>query len=146
MGRSGEKSIEYKDFADDARNLRFGLSTDGMNLFGEQSCSHSTWHVTLCIYNLTPWLCMKQKFIMMPVPIQDPKQPGNDIDVYLKSLVEEVLELWREEGVRMWDEHKQNEFNLRALLFLTINDWPSLSTVCNLILAKIFTYTINTPR
>jgi len=26
---------EYKDFADDARNLRFGLSTDGMNHFGE---------------------------------------------------------------------------------------------------------------
>ena len=39
---------KYKDFADDARNLRFGLSTDGMNPFGEQSCSHSTWPVTLC--------------------------------------------------------------------------------------------------
>ena len=24
-------------FADDARNIRFGLSTDGMNSFGEQS-------------------------------------------------------------------------------------------------------------
>ena len=31
---------EDKDFAGDARNLRFGLSTDGMNPFGEQSCSH----------------------------------------------------------------------------------------------------------
>ena len=61
---------EYKVFADDARNLRFGLSTDGMNPFGEQSCSHSTWPVTLCIYNLPPWLCMKRKFIMMPVLIQ----------------------------------------------------------------------------
>ena len=43
---------EFSDFAGDARNLRFGLSTDGMNLFGEQSYSHSTWPVTLCIYNL----------------------------------------------------------------------------------------------
>ena len=60
---------EFPDFADDARNLRFGLSTDGMNPFGEQSCSHSTWPVTLCIYNLPSWLCMKQKFIMMPVLI-----------------------------------------------------------------------------
>jgi hypothetical protein len=33
---------DYSDFAGDARNLRFGLSIDGMNPFGEQSCSHST--------------------------------------------------------------------------------------------------------
>ena len=70
---------EFPDFAGDARNLWFGLSTDGMNPFGEQSCSHSTWPVTLCIYNLPPWLCMKRKFIMMPVLIQVPKQPGQGI-------------------------------------------------------------------
>jgi hypothetical protein len=34
---------EFPNFTDDARNLRFGLSTDDMNPFGEQSCSHSTW-------------------------------------------------------------------------------------------------------
>ena len=45
---------EFPDFAGEARNLYFGLSTDGMNPFGEQSCSHSTWPVTLCIYNLPP--------------------------------------------------------------------------------------------
>ena len=33
---------EFKEFAVDARNLRFGLSTDGFNPFGEQSSSHST--------------------------------------------------------------------------------------------------------
>ena len=25
----------------------------------------------------------------------------------------------------MWDEYKQENFNLRALLFVTINDWPA---------------------
>jgi Transposase family tnp2/Domain of unknown function (DUF4218)/Transposase-associated domain/Domain of unknown function (DUF4216) len=119
----------YKDFADEARNLRFGLSTDGMNPFGEQSCSHSTWPVTLCIYNLPPWLCMKRKFIMMPVLIQGPRQPGNDIDVYLRPLVDELLQLWAKPGVRVWDEHKREEFDLRALLFVTINDWPALSNL-----------------
>ncbi|WVZ90071.1 hypothetical protein U9M48_036403 [Paspalum notatum var. saurae] len=34
----------YPEFAEDARNIRFGLSTDGMN--------HNTWPVTLCMYNL----------------------------------------------------------------------------------------------
>ena len=97
---------EFSNFVDDARNLRFALSMDGMNPFGEQSSSHSTWPVTLCIYNLPPWLCMKLKFIMMLVLIQSPKQLGNDIDVYLRPLVEELLLLWSSIGVRVWDEYK----------------------------------------
>ena len=120
---------EFPDFADDARNLWFALSTDGMNPLGEQSSRHSTWPVTLCIYNLPPWLCMKRKFIMMLVLIQGPKQPGNDIDVYLRPLVEELLQLWARPGVRVWDEHKGEEFDLRALLFVPINDWPALGNI-----------------
>ena len=89
---------QWRKVANDARNIRFGLSTDGMNPFGVQSNSHSTWPVTLCIYNLPPWLCIKRKFIMMPVLIPGPKQPGNDIDVYLKPLVDDLLLLWKEEG------------------------------------------------
>jgi hypothetical protein len=100
-----------------------------MNPFGEQSSSHSTWPVTLCIYNLPPWLCMNRKFIMMSVLIQGPKQPRNDIDVYLRPLVEELLQLWSTTGVRVWDEYKQEHFDLRSLLFITINSWPAL---CNL--------------
>jgi len=95
----------YPEFANDPRNVRFGLSTDGMNPFSEMSSSHSTWPVTLCMYNLPPWLCLKWKFIMMPALIQGPRQPGNDIDVYLQPLVEELLLLWSN-GIRMWDEYK----------------------------------------
>ena len=29
----------------------------------------------------------------------------------------------------MWDEHKQQEFDLQVLLFVTINDWPALSNI-----------------
>ena len=65
----------------------------------------------------------------MPVLIEGPKQPGNDIDVYLRPLVEELLQLWNGKGVRVWDEHKQEEFDLKALLFVTINDWPTLSNL-----------------
>jgi hypothetical protein len=97
---------EFPEFAKDTRNLRFALSMDAMNPFGEQSSSHSTWPATLCIYNLPPWLCMKRKFIMMLVLIQGPKQPGNDIDVYLRPLIEALLLLWSKIGVHVWDEYK----------------------------------------
>jgi hypothetical protein len=41
----------FSAFANPTRNIRFGLSTDVMNPFGEMSGGHSTWPVTLCIYN-----------------------------------------------------------------------------------------------
>ena len=62
---------------------------------------------------------------MMPVLIQGPKQLGNDIDVYLRPLVEELLLLWSNTGVHVWDQYKQKQFE-QALLFVTINDWPLL--------------------
>ena len=67
--------------------------------------------------------------MMMSVLIQGPKPPGNNIDVYLRPLVDELLLLWKEKGVRVWDEYKQENFDLRALLFVTINDWPALSNL-----------------
>jgi hypothetical protein len=66
---------------------------------------------------------------MILVLIQGLKQPGNDIDVYLRPLVDELLQLWAKPGVHVWDDHKQEEFDLRALLFVTINDWPALSNI-----------------
>jgi len=58
-----------------------------------------------------------------------PKQPGNDIDVYLKPLVDDLLLLRKEEGVRVWDAHAEEHFDLRALLFVTTNDWSALSNL-----------------
>jgi hypothetical protein len=103
---------KHKDFSMEVRNIRFGLSTYGMNPFGETDSSHSTWHVTLCIYNLPSWLCMKRKFIMMPLLISVSVHVSNDIDVYSQPLIDDLLVLWEKEGVRMWDEFQQQHFNL----------------------------------
>ena len=94
-----------------------------MNPYGEFGSAHS---VTLCMFNLPPWLCMKRKFIMMPVLIEGPKESVNDIDVFLQPLMDDLLLLWKE-GVHVWDEYKHKSFNLRALLFVCINDWPALA-------------------
>ena len=64
---------EFLYFDMDPRNIRFGLSMDGMNPFGEWGSSHSTWPVTLCMFNLPSWLSMKRKYMMMSVLIQGPK-------------------------------------------------------------------------
>jgi hypothetical protein len=84
---------KHKDFATEVKNIRFRLSTDGMNPFRETCSSHSTWPITLCIYNLPSWLCMKHMFIMMPLLISRPVHVGNDIDVYLQPLINDLLVL-----------------------------------------------------
>jgi hypothetical protein len=43
--------------------------------------------------------------------------------------LDELLLLWKKEGVRVWDENKQEKFNLRAMLFITNNDWLALSNL-----------------
>ncbi|XP_035845189.1 uncharacterized protein LOC118491477 [Helianthus annuus] len=53
-----------------------------------------------------------------------PKQPGNNIDVYLAPLIDDLKLLW-ETGVETFDAHKKEYFNLRAVLLWTINDFPA---------------------
>jgi hypothetical protein len=72
---------------------------------------------------------MKRKFIMMPLLISEPIQVDNDINVYLQPLIDDLLLLWEKEGVRMWDEFQQQHFNLRAILFVTIQDEPALGSI-----------------
>ncbi|XP_071726556.1 uncharacterized protein [Rutidosis leptorrhynchoides] len=115
---------DFEEFGDEIRNIRFGLSSDGINPFGDLSSRHSTWPVLLYIYNLLPWLCMKRKYIMMSLLIQGPKQPRNDIDVYLQPLVDEMMELWST-SIHVYDAYKKEYFQLRAMLFCTINDFPA---------------------
>nr|GEU92309.1 hypothetical protein [Tanacetum cinerariifolium] len=115
---------EFKEFGDEIRNINFGLSSDGINPFANMSSRHSTWPVLLCIYNLPPWLCMKQKYIMLSLLIQGPKQPGNDIDIYLKPLIKDMQDLWSK-GVKVYDAYKKETFQTRAMIFCTISDSPT---------------------
>ncbi|XP_073526148.1 uncharacterized protein [Phyllobates terribilis] len=115
---------KYSEFGDEVRNLRLALCTDGVSPYGTLSSQHSTWPVLLAIYNLPPWLCMKSKYIMLSLLISGPKQPVNDIDVYLAPLVDDLKLLWNE-GVPMFDAYTNSNFTLRAMVFCTISDFPA---------------------
>nr|ASR75326.1 transposon protein [Oryza rufipogon] len=54
-----------------------------------------------------------------------PRQPGNDIDVFLEPVIDNLEILWKE-GVETWDAYGQENFKLRVLLFCTINDYHAL--------------------
>ncbi|KAL5579871.1 hypothetical protein UlMin_012313 [Ulmus minor] len=61
---------------------------------------------------------------MLTILISGPRQPGNDIDVYLAPLIEDLKMLW-EECVECFDGSREETFTLRALLLWTINDFPA---------------------
>ena len=121
----GNIDSHYGWFADDCRNIRFAMSTDGVNPFGNQSSTHSTCRVVLSIYNLPPWLCKKQKYMMLTILVSGPKQPGDLIDVYLSPLVDDLKIHWKPGGKEVWDEFHCEHFTLHGMLFTTINDNPT---------------------
>ena len=67
---------------------------------------------------------MKKEFSMMSLLIRGPISPGKDIDVYLQPLMDELKELW-EIGVETYDASKKENFQMRAALLWTINDFPT---------------------
>ena len=131
----------FPNFGAEPRNLRFGLATDGMNLYGNLSSKHSSWSVLLMIYNLSPLLCMKRKYMMLSMMISGPRQPGNDIDVYLKSLFDDLRLLW-EEGIDAYNSYCQEAFYLRAMLFCTINDFLAYGNLSGYNVKDHFTFPI----
>jgi hypothetical protein len=109
-------------FEHDARNVHFALAADGVNPFKQTCSTWSTWPVVLLNYNLPPWLSTKKLFLMVCLLI-----PGKQLvtsecfDVYMEPLVEELLDIIEEDGLR--------NFTLQAMMIWTIHDFPGYRTV-----------------
>ncbi|XP_042962362.1 uncharacterized protein LOC122296625 [Carya illinoinensis] len=115
-------------FAKDARNVRLGLASDGFNPFNNMSKPYSIWPVILLPYNLPPWSCMKDPYFLLTCLIPGPKSRGNDIDVFLRPLVDELISLW-EAGIETYDAYGADVFQLHASLLWTINDFPAYANL-----------------
>ena len=73
----------------------------------------------LVTYNLPLWLCMKKENTMLTLLISCPRQLGNDIDVYLQPLLEDLQHLWK--GVQAYDSVSETYFSLKAILMWASN-------------------------
>ncbi|WMV59447.1 hypothetical protein MTR67_052832 [Solanum verrucosum] len=120
------KSFDEKhpNFASDPRSVRLGLASDGFNPFGSMSNSYSMWLVILIPYNLPPWVCMKQSNLLLSLLIPGPKGLGMNIDVYLQPLIDDLKTLWGD-GIETYDAFMKHNFQLRASLLWTINNFPA---------------------
>ena len=56
---------------------------------------------------------MKEPYSLMSLLIPGPKGLGNDIDVFLRLLIDELKELWKD-GVCTYDTSTKENFQMRA--------------------------------
>ncbi|XP_044499442.1 uncharacterized protein LOC123220908 [Mangifera indica] len=114
----------YPHFAQDPRNVRLGLSSDGFNPFRTMSITYSTWSIILINYNLPQWHCMKPEYLILSSIIPGPSSPGQDIDIYMQPFIKEIRLLW-EIGVDTYDASTNQTFKMRACLLWTVSDFPA---------------------
>ena len=62
--------------------------------------------------------------MLLSLLISSSRQPGNDIDVYLAPLIEDLKLLW-DVGIEAFDAYEQEFFTLKAVLLWTISDFPA---------------------
>ncbi|XP_074374393.1 uncharacterized protein LOC141714794 [Apium graveolens] len=56
--------------------------------------------------------------------VSGPHEPGNDVDVYLQPLIDD-LKLWEEGEPNVYDAYTKSYFTLKAILLWTINGFPA---------------------
>ncbi|XP_074373648.1 uncharacterized protein LOC141713995 [Apium graveolens] len=123
--KGGSNTIPRKDI----RNVRLGLATDGFPPYSNGTSGiYSVWPVVIFVYNLPPSMCMKDPYMFMTLLVPRPNDPGKNLNVYLRPLIDELIQLWQC-GVETYDAYTKTNFILRAALLWTISDYPGLAMV-----------------
>ena len=70
----------------------------------------------------------ENELLFLSLLIPSPKKPGNDIDVYLEPLVNELKLTW-DEGERTYDVHSSSFFNMKDIFMWVIHDFPAYENI-----------------
>ncbi|XP_052622260.1 uncharacterized protein LOC128127643 [Lactuca sativa] len=114
----------YPEFSSEPRNVRLGLCTDGFSPNNSNTTPYSCWHVFLSIYNLPPWMCLKEPYVQLSIVIPGKKSPGQNIDVFLRPLIDELKMLYID-SVVTYDASTKCNFTMKAILLWTVSDFPA---------------------
>ena len=106
----------HPDFASEYQNVRLGLYTNGFTPFANNSTPYSCWPVFVTPYNLPSGMCMNKSNIFLSLIIPGPTSLGQSIDVFLRSLIDELQKLWSE-GVCTFDAFQKQNFNMRVAFY-----------------------------
>jgi hypothetical protein len=74
-------------------------------------------------YNLSPNKCLKEVFIFLALVILGPKEPREQMNIFLRMLMKELKELWK--GVDAYDSHLKCRFNLHDANLWSIHHYSA---------------------
>nr|GEV09395.1 hypothetical protein [Tanacetum cinerariifolium] len=77
------KNFDLEDplFAHEIRNVRLGLCTDGFSPTSSCSKPYTCWPVFVSVYNLPPWMALKESYVQHALLILGRKSLDQNIDV-----------------------------------------------------------------
>jgi hypothetical protein len=105
-----------------SRNVRLGICIEGFNPFGSFATPYSCWPIILMVYNLSPRMCMRPKFMFLSMVIPDLNSLYQKIDVCLHLLIDEFKQLWSSKALTN-DASRKYKFQMKANLMWIINDF-----------------------
>jgi hypothetical protein len=79
----------HREKAEEARNVRVALATDGFNLYGMSIAPYTCWLMFVISINLSPGVRFQRQNIFMPLIILG--HPGNKMGVYMEPLIDELV-------------------------------------------------------
>jgi hypothetical protein len=90
----------HREKAEEARNVRVALATDGFNPYIMSAAPYTCWPVFVIPINAPPGVCFQRQNIFVSLII--PRHSGNKMGVYMEPLIDELVRAW-EEGVWTYD-------------------------------------------
>ena len=103
--------------------MHLRLCTNGFNGFRSSAKPYSCQPVIIVVYNLPPWMCMKQSYLLLNIVISGLKSLVKHIDVFLRPLIDDLKLLWNV-GVETFDAFRRQNFVFRVAFLWTISDFP----------------------
>ena len=117
----------HREKAEEARNVRVALATDGFNPYGMSAAPYTCWPVFVIPINLPPGVCFQRQNIFVSLII--PGHPGNKMGVYMEPLIDELVRAW-EEGVWTYDRATKTNFRMHVWYQYSMHDLPAYGLFC----------------
>ena len=86
--------LTFPYFVKETHNVRLGLCTNRFNPNYSNENRIHVWPVFVKVCNLPHWLALKEWYIHIPIIIPNPKNPGQNLDVTLQPLNNELKMLF----------------------------------------------------
>jgi hypothetical protein len=101
----------HREKADEARNVRVALATNGFNPYGLMDAPYTCWPVFVIPLNLPPGVCFQRQNIFLSLII--PGHPESDMGVYMEPMIDELVSAW-EEDVWTYDRATMTSFKMHV--------------------------------